>query len=305
MLENVLPTEIALALSKLDFKGLQELRLRANKPITICYFSKYYFLNENGLSSHCKKSLILSSSDLDDIIFRASNFSLYAVNEEIKQGFISLKNGIRIGIVGQVVMENNKIITIKNFSALNFRFPHEIKGASDRIIDKLIDNDNFLNTLVVSSPGAGKTTLIRDIARQISGIKLIKNILIVDERNEISGFVNGTSTLDIGLFSDILVGGEKAYAFSNGIRSMSPDVIVTDEIGSKQDCECLQYASTCGVSILATIHAKNINQLLKKVDFLPLLTNKIFKRYVVLSSKNGKGTIENLYDENLKEIHFN
>lgn len=305
MLENILPTEIAMAISKLDFKGLQELRLRADKPVTICYFNKYYFLNKNGQCSNLKQAFITSSDDLEDIVFRASNFSLYAVNEEIQKGFITLNNGIRIGLVGQVVMENKKVITLKNFSALNFRFPHEIKGASDKIIDKLIENNEFLNTLVLSSPGVGKTTLIRDIIRQISGIKLVKNVLIVDERNEISGFNNGKNCLDIGIFSDVLVGGEKSYAFSNGIRSMSPDIIVTDEIGTKQDYDCLNYASTCGVNVLATIHAKNINQLLKKVDFMPLLSNQIFKRYVVLSNKKGKGTIENLYDENLKEIYFN
>lgn len=304
MLQDVLPSLINQALLKLNFNNLQELRLRANKPTTICYNNKYYFLSSHGASIDQHDGIVLTNSDLDDIVFRASNFSLYAVNDDIKNGFITLQNGIRIGLVGQVVSENGMVITINHFSALNIRFPHEIKGISNQIIDYLVDDDDFLNTLIISPPGAGKTTLLRDITRQISGIKLSKNVLVVDERNEISGCNKGRASLDIGMFSDVLVGGDKSYAFVNGIRSMSPQVIVTDEIGTKKDIECLTNASTCGVNILATIHAKNINDLLQKPDFVKMISDKIFKRYVVLSCLHKKGTIEGIYNENLQEISF-
>ncbi len=299
---DIFPNFVESALSCLDYKGLQELRLRVGKPATVCYFSKYYYLGENGLMQHKKQALILDAGDLENIIFKASNFSVYAVNEDIKKGFISLSSGIRIGIVGQVVSENDKVLTIKNFSSLNIRFPHEIKGSSEKIIDKLIENGEFLNTLILSKPSAGKTTLARDIIRQISGIKLTKNVLVVDERNELSGFHNGECGLDVGDFSDVIVDCNKSYAFSNGIRSMSPDVIVTDEIGSKQDCDGIFHATSCGVKLLATIHSNDLKQLFLKPDFATILQKKVFERYVVLSNRLGKGTIEGVYDENLNPI---
>lgn len=302
MLDNIFSSSLSYALSKLNYLGLQEIRLRANKPVTVSYYGKYYFLGDDGLSSSKQDALVLNNEDLENIIFKASNYSVYAVNEDIKKGFLTLNNGVRIGIVGQVVSENDKVITVKNFSALNIRFPHEIKGVSNKIIDKLIADDEFLNTLIISPPGAGKTTLLRDIIRQISGIRLTKNVLVIDERNELSGFNNGECQLDIGYFSDVIVGSTKEYGFNNGIRSMSPDVIATDEIGTKQDIESILKATMCGVNVLATIHAKDINQLKNKRELSEIISKKILKRYVVLSSSQGKGTIEAIFNQDFIKI---
>lgn len=302
MLDNILPEKINIALKSLNYANLQEIRLRANKPIIVCYFSHYYFLGEQGIVNSKKDALFVTSTEIADIVHKASNFSVYAINDNLKQGYMTLDNGERIGIIGQVVSENNSVITVKNFSSLNIRIPHEIKGISNDLMDYLIDNGEFLNTLIISSPGIGKTTLLRDIVRNLSSSRFAKNVLVVDERNEISATCSGISTMDLGDFSDIITFSSKEFAFTNGIRSMSPDIIATDEIGTKSDYEALLKASSSGVKVLATLHAKDVYELLKKVDFECLKKDQTFKRYVVLKLIDGKRMIDKIYDENFEQI---
>lgn len=301
MLDSVLPSKIISALSNLNYANLQEIRLRVNKPVTVRYMSNYYFLGESGIVSGRNSAIIIKTQEIADIVHKASNYSLYTINDNLKQGYITLVSGERLGIIGQVVSEKNSVITVKNFSSLNIRIPHEIKGISNDIMDDLMVSEEFLNTLIVSSPGIGKTTLLRDIIRNLSSARIAKNVLVVDERNEISASQNGESKMDLGDFSDIITFSNKEFAFTNGIRSMSPEIIATDEIGTKNDYETILKASFCGVKVLATIHAKDINELLKKPDFDVLKNSKIFKRFVVLSIKNGRRVIE-LYDEDFEEI---
>ena len=281
---------------------MQEIRLRANKPVTVCYCSNFYFLGTNGIVSGKNNALYLTPTEIADIVHKASNYSIYTINDNLKQGYITLSSGERIGIIGQVVSENGSVITVKNFSSLNIRIPHEIKGISNDLMDYLIDDGEFLNTLIVSSPAVGKTTLLRDIVRNLSSTQFAKNVLVVDERNEISATSNGESAMDLGDFSDIITFSNKEFAFTNGIRSMSPDIIATDEIGTKCDYDAILRASSCGVKILATIHAKDIDELLRKTDFMVLKNYKTFKRYVVLKLINGKRVFDKIYDENFEEL---
>ena len=302
MLENILPDRLSKTLSFLNLNDLFEIRLRLNRPISVGYKNTYYFLGYSGL---CRESdaINVSKDMLSEIISKASNYSVYAVNEEIKEGFISVKNGIRIGITGTVVVQNNEILTIKDISSLNIRIPHQILGASYKIC-KLIfdDNEQILNTLIIGAPGTGKTTILRDICVQINRLKKDKNILLLDERFEISGISQGIPQLNVGNSTDILSGGKKLTNIINGIRSMSPDIIVLDEIGTEEDVFAIEHAVNCGVKLIASVHSKDIYELQKKIEFEKLIKSKSFKRYVVISSKNGKGTIDNIYDEQMKPI---
>ena len=302
MLDSILPDKIFSAIKKLNYANLQEIRLRVNKPVTVCYYSNFYFLGASGIVSSKNNAIYVTVTDIADIVHKASNYSIYAINDNLKQGYITLDTGERIGIIGQVVSENGNVITVKNFSSLNIRIPHEIKGVSNDLMDYLVDNGEFLNTLIVSSPAIGKTTLIRDIVRNLCSTQFAKNVLVVDERNEISASFNGESTMDLGDFSDIITFSSKEFAFTNGIRSMSPEIIATDEIGTKSDYEAILKASSCGVKILATIHAKDIDELLRKTEFTVLKNYKIFKRYVVLKLIGGKRVIDKVYDENFDEL---
>lgn len=297
MLCEYLPFEISEAIKKLNFTKINEIRLRIGCPIIIDYGGLYY-LSKDGVTDIIAKAIICNKGIIDNIITKACENSIYAYNEEIKQGFITISGGIRIGLAGTCVREGNVIKTLKNLSSINIRVPHEVKNCSLKILE-YITEPRIFNTLIVSSPGAGKTTLLRDIAFQISQ-RYLKNILIVDERNEIANSVNGVPQYNLGIFCDVISNCTKQFGLENGIRSMKPNVVMTDEIANKLDVDAIHYALGCGVKVIATTHCDDINALREKKDFEQLIEKKTFERYVLLSTRNGAGTIEGVYDKNFK-----
>lgn len=304
-LKGILSQILYSILSKLNFNKLYEIRMRNGQPITINYGNNYYFINEDGLSNDEREALVCEKDDIEQVIMNASNSSIYAINDQLKQGYVNCNGGIRIGVVGQVVDENKQIITVKNYNAINIRIPHQVEGCSLNVLGYLFKNEEFLNTLIVSPPGVGKTTMLRDICNQISKHSIPLNILVLDERGEIASVSNGKNQLNVGKFTDVVTGGTKEYGFINGIRSMSPDIICTDELGNKSDYEAVERATTCGIKLLASIHASNVFELKEKSDFKDILTKKIFKRFIVLSNRKGKGTIEGVFDENFRLLYSN
>ncbi len=300
MLETILPYSLQQVINhKLNKNYLYEIRIRAKKPVVINYLGKYELLGNNGITKNKIESLIYTEKDIKEIILKASDYSIYSINEQLKEGYICINNGVRIGVCGQLVVENNKIITIKNINSINIRIPHQILNCSLNALPYITSSNKLLNTLIISPPGAGKTTFIRDICYQISKNEIIENVLVLDERNEIASLGQDNSTLNIGDYCDILTNCTKLYGFKQGIRSMKPDLIITDEIGGEEDIKAIQYASHCGINVLATIHANNLNDLKLKEEFKQCLKDKIFKRYVVLSTRSGPMTYEGIFDENL------
>lgn len=303
MLKEILPEVILNSINQnLTWDKLYEIRLRCDKPCTINYGGSYYFLGLNGLVKNEDEAIFSTASTLENIVLKASNNSIYAYNNEIKQGFLTLNNGIRIGISGEIVAENNKIKTIKNFSSLNIRISHQIKNCCLKIFDKLFLDNNMLDTLIISVPGAGKTTFLRDIAFQLGKQNYPFNLLIIDERGEIASVCEGKAGLDVGKFTDVISYSTKQYGFEMGIRAMSPNIIFTDEIATEQDANAILYAIGCGVKVIATTHSNGIKELFLKTNFNELLNKKAFKRFVVLSNRNGPGTIEGIYDENFNYL---
>ncbi len=302
MLENILPDVILRPLSLLKFDDLCEIRLRLGRPTTINYKNTYYFFGRAGLCNE-NEAIVCTKELLQNVISKASNYSVYAVNEEIKDGFISVKNGVRIGLCGTVVIQDGKILTTKNISSINIRIPHQIVGAAYKISKFLFDiNGQVINTLIIGAPGVGKTTILRDLCLQLYKKRKDLNILLLDERMEIAASHEGVPQLNVGNSTDIICGGKKEINIVNGIRSMSPNVIVLDEIGNLEDIKSVEYAVNCGVSVVASVHCKDIYELQKKQNFQNLINSRAFKRIVVLSQNNGKGTIENMYDEYMKPI---
>ena len=299
MLDKILPNDIFQILKdKVNINSINEIRLRADKPIVLSIGGQRIFLGQNGVTGNLNDALKVSKITIEDIIFRASECSIYSVNEQIKRGFIVTEGGIRLGLGGDLIEENNVIKTMTNFSSINIRIPHEIKNCSLPVFNFLLENGHIHNTLIISPPGAGKTTFLRDFIVQLSDRNYAYNVLVLDERGELDIKREGC----LGNFVDKISFAKKSIGFENGIRALSPNLIVTDEIGKEDDINAIIYAVNCGVNIMASIHCDNIDNLLHKPYFNKLIEDKTFTRFVLLSMRNGPGTIEGVYNENFARL---
>ena len=276
---NFLPKGIFEQVVKLNLDTLYEIRLRVGYNLKVCSGDDFLV-----------KSLDykVKIEDIKEILLNITQHSLYAYNEQIKNGFITTDEGIRVGIAGCCVVDNDKIVTIKDISSLNVRIPHRIDGCSDIFFNHIIIKDKLLNTLIVSPPFLGKTTMLKDIARKINLFN--QNILIVDERGEFS-IVKGENI-------DVLSYSSKEFAFVSGIRALSPKIIITDELSTKSDWECVNSAVNSGITIIASCHAKNIKELLSK----PIFIKNIFDRYVFLKDGFKAGVLDSIYDKDLNKL---
>lgn len=292
-MKNLLPEWLYMNLFnnyKLD--DIQELRIRKNQPIQICYKGRMIELKkDNGLYLN---SVIATSELLDYIISMATKRSLYAFDDQIKNGFLVTENGIRIGLCGTAVIDNDKIKMIKKISSLNIRIGHNIQGCASEIMSYLVYGERVKNTLILSSPGEGKTTLLRDIIIKLSDRYNIPNIMVVDEKFELAG---ENQRFDLGKNVDVMQGSNKRFAFLDAVKVMNPSVIATDELTTEDDINGIKFAIKSGVSVIATVHAKNIEELKTKDYFSSLIKEKYFDRFIILSKKNGVGTIEGVFDE--------
>ena len=288
---RILPSYISNEIIKLNCsQNITEIRLRTKcKVIIIC--------GKNEIVLSC----IITPKAILDILLNVSKNSIYAIQNDINNGFVVIRGGHRIGISGEVVYVDEKIKNIKNICSLNIRVARQIYGCADSILPKIISGNTFLNTLIVSPPGCGKTTLIRDIIRQISnGIPSLnftgKNVALIDERGEIASVYEGVASLDVGIRTDIMSNVNKANGMKMMIRSMAPDVIATDEIGKKEDISAIKEAILSGVKVIFTMHGDSIKSIIKNENIRELLSLNIFSKIILLSSGKIPGIIEKVYD---------
>ncbi|NLL31345.1 MAG: stage III sporulation protein AA [Clostridiales bacterium] len=292
---KVLPQNISKLIKDILLeKQVQEIRIKIDKPIII-----------NLAKGEILLPYVVKEEDMKQILVKISNYSLYAYEEEIKQGYITIRGGHRIGIAGECVLVKGEIRTIRNISSINIRICREVIGCSNELMKYISYNDRVYNTLIVSPPKCGKTTILRDIARNISeGMPIIglrgKKVSIIDERSEIAACYNGVPQLNIGVRSDVLDNCLKREGMIMAIRSLSPDILICDEIGTKGDIEALNMAFNSGVNVVVTIHGYNIEDIYNRNIFKDLLDNKILERIVILSNRNKVGNIEKIYSVGIK-----
>lgn len=291
--------------SAVDFQYVHEIRLRVNQPIVLLYNNEEMYLNKNGLCRDIRQAYYVNQKEIRETMEYISNFSLYAFEDEMRQGFITVAGGHRVGICGKIFMDNDKIRNIKYISFINVRISHEIIGCSDAVMPYVTNSNEFMHTLIISPPGCGKTTLLRDMIRNLSnGYKEFKgkSVGVVDERSELAGSFLGQPENDLGMRSDVLDCCPKDKGIELLIRSMSPKIIAVDELGGENDCRALEKSLFCGCKILATIHGDSIDEIRVKPGIEKIINQKIFKRYIVLTYGKKAGTIKAIYNDNFQKI---
>ncbi len=245
-----------------SFLDLCEIRFRAQRPVMLYYHNRNGFLSVHGGETNRRDDAVIAGQeDIACIVNAFCKGSVYAYQNYLKDGFIPLCGGHRIGISGKAVMDGERMIHVEEFSGINIRIAREFIGSADGCMPHIFHDCQLLNTVIISPPGYGKTTILRDIARQLS--KDYK-VVIVDERYELAATSKGVPQFDIGDQTDVLDGFPKSIGMLHALRSLSPDVIVTDEIGTEADLRAIDALLKGGCKIVTSMHGYSLDEALLK-----------------------------------------
>lgn len=292
--------------------SLEEIRVRQGKPLQVYTHREEHYLNGQGQPVRdVQKAYTVTEEDVAQTIQLLTRSSLYTLEEELRRGYLTIAGGHRVGLAGRTVLSGEGVVqTMKHITQLNIRIARQIPGAADTIKQYLVDSAGYKlhNALLISPPQCGKTTLLRDLALQISDgllhpkLKGMK-VGIVDERSELAGCVNGVPQHAVGSRTDVMDACPKAEGMLMMIRSMSPHVVITDEIGRDEDREAILEAIHAGVHVIASAHGFSLTEVKNRPALRALFEAKAFTRYLVLSRRKGPITLEGVYDKNGQCLH--
>ncbi|AOT68163.1 stage III sporulation protein AA [Geosporobacter ferrireducens] len=292
-------------------ESVEEIRLRGERPLCVSMRNRDYYIDDNGvLLSQPASAYQVKKEDIEKAFHLLTDYSVYALEEEIRNGFITIKGGHRVGLSGRVVLNGPSIKTMKEISGLNIRISNQKLGVSDPIMGHLIQGPyQIYHTLIVSPPQCGKTTLLRDIIRNISnGMEVFDfkglKVGVVDERSEICATYQGIPQNDVGIRTDILDACPKAEGIMMLIRSMSPQVIATDEVGKREDVHAVEEALHAGIKLLTTVHGSSLEEIRKRPYLKNILEMGVFERIILLSNLPKVGTVQSILDGSSQEPIF-
>lgn len=291
---------------------IQELRLRQDRPFSLLLDQEDFFVDANGrLISDPREAYYISKDDIERVFQNMTRHSVYALEEELRNGYVTVNGGHRIGFTGEAVVVNGKLKNLKNISCINIRVAREVKGCAVKILPWLINkpSNSVKHTLIISPPKCGKTTMLRDIVRQLSngipdmGFKGV-NVGVVDERSEIAGCYMGLPQKDIGVRTDVLDKCPKGEGMYMLVRAMSPQVIVTDEIGRAEDVAAIQEVLNAGITLITSVHGADTEDIKRRPVLREIMAMQMFERLILLGRSKGAGTLEAVIDGHSGESLF-